>query len=188
MSEVAVETTEKTNVMEETSVSEATTKQMTRGDYFKAEHLVQTGKSETLPDGRNIKEVQNGLVDLQKQQENAQAEKDKRWAHQANKNSEQKSGDQFLKEKVEVSGFTNGASSARPVSEIPKSNEDDWEEPENDLPNDLPGRTHFLKHTAPITRLEDVAKLDLAALDAIPGIGKVTAAAVLAYGKEPSSE
>ncbi len=187
MSEVAEEPTEKTNVnvMEEASISEAATKQMTRGDYFKAEHLVQTGKSDTMPDGRNIVEVRQGLVDLQKQQETAQAEKDKRWIEQANKNAGQKTGAEFLKEKLEVSGFANGAVSARPISEAVQSKEDDWQEPENDLPTDLPGRIHFLRHTTPIVRLEDVAKLDLEGLKAVAGIGKATAESILAYGNQP---
>lgn len=178
------EVTEKTNVIQETSMSEAATKQMTREDYFKAEHLVQTGKSETLPDGRNIKEVQNRLIELQKEQETARAGKDQKWIDLANKNSGVKTGEGFLKEKIEVSGFANGAVSARPVSEM-EFIKDNWQEPENDLPTDLPGRLYFLKHTTPITRLEAVAELDLEGLKAIPGIGKATAEAILGYLKEP---
>lgn len=179
MSDPNIENTEST--VEENYVSTATTKEMTRGAFMKAEHEVQTGVSETLPDGRTVKEASDSLANLQAQQEKDLAERGKKWMDKAAAKTSMKTGDDFLNEKVQVTGFENGAVSARPIPEIVEDKAP--EEPDNDLPGDFPGRKVFLFATPPITRLEDIAKLDRDALIGINGIGEKTADSVLAYGK-----
>lgn len=178
----AKKTEEKT--VEELSESKATVKTMSREEFMTAEHLVQTGESETLPDGRNVTAVREGLVEMQEKQSAELTERHKKWVDKANENSPQKTGGEFLKEEVEVSGFANGAISARPVSEktdeatpVPSPND-----PLSDLPENFPGRKHLI--AGKVYSLEAVSKLDLDGLKAIDGIGEATAQAILDYKPE----
>lgn len=174
--------------MSESNQSENTefkpkTKEMSREDFMNAEHQVQTGATDVLPDGRTIGEVQKTLSDLQKKQEKELLERDeKRRAKQAQGKTDAGAGDDFLKQKVEVAVAENGATIASPVVEktveTPSSTSD---EPENDLPADLPGRRALL--AAGITSLEKVASFDRETLLGIPGIKDATADKVLSYGK-----
>jgi hypothetical protein len=173
------------NEAEKASMSEATTTEMTREEYYRKEHAVQTGASETLPDGRNIKDVREGLNSLQAQQENDLRKRSQKWLDKSNKNAGIKTDADFLKEKIEVSGFENGAVSARPFSvetlAAPPTQSNVANEPLSDLPADFPGRKHLI--AGKVYSLEAVAKLDRDGLIAIDGIAETTADKILAYGK-----
>jgi len=158
------------------------TKEMTREEFLRAEHELQMGITDKLPDGSDLKDVQKNIAKLQKEQEEALRARDDR-----NRAKPEGETANYLSEKVEVTVAENGVMTASAVVETPVKT-DDWTEPENDLPADLPGRLHFLKHEPPITRIEEIAKLDKSGLTAIAGIGGKTADAVLLYDKEPSNE
>jgi hypothetical protein len=180
MSETKKKTEEKT--MEQLTESKATTKEMSRDEYFQAEHLVQTGQSETLVDGRKIKDVQKDLVELQNQQDAERAKRDQKWIDAAKDQSGVKTGEEFLNETVQVTGFANGVTSARSVPEETETPVlgTDPNAPLSDLPENFPGRKELI--AGKVYSLEAVAKLDLDGLKAIDGIGKATAEAILAYG------
>lgn len=159
------QTVEKENVF----VSEASVCEMTRGEFMKAEHLVQTGQSETLPDGRNVSEVQKNLASLQKEQEEALRERFK----------SDDAGTDYFNQTVEVTIFDNGATSARPLSESVAQKPPS---PASDIPGDFPGRDALI--AAGVANLEQVSKLDAQALVGIKGIKDATAEKILAYGKD----
>lgn len=155
--------------------------EMTREDLMQKEHLVQTGATDTLPDGRTVAQVQESLVNIQKQQADDLRKRDEEKRKKGDKSAPETS---YLSEKVEVVVHENGVMSASPVAEAsteppPSSGEDS--EPANDLPTDYPGRKAFL--AAGITSLEKIASFDRDALLSIPGIKDATADKVLSYGK-----
>lgn len=150
--------------------------EMSREEFQQWEHEVQTGKRDTLPDGRKISAVQAENTRLQLEQEKVYGRKETD-ASVSDEAAE-------VSKKVSVSISATGAMSARPAVEAteeqPKA--DHGRETQSDLPEDFPGRKALI--AADVSLLEKVAKLDLDGLKAIPGIGDATAEAIINFGKE----
>ena len=158
------------------------TEEMTREEYLLAEHKVQTGVSDTLPGGAKVADVQKSLSDLQNQQHADLLKRDEDKRAKKTEGEPVTAKDAFFNEKLGVTVAENGAVIATPAVEKtdqPASGAD--QEPENDLPADLPGRKSLL--AAGVHTLEKLATLDFDALTAIPGIKDATAEKILSYGK-----
>jgi hypothetical protein len=155
--------------------SKAVTTEMTREEFMKVEHLVQTGQSDTLPGGKTVAETFENLVNLQRQQEKELQERGAKYAE----NSGIQSKEDFLSEMLEVSTFENGAVSARPKAEK-TADESPAHGAETDIPLNFPGRKVLIARGL---NLEKVSTLDRDALIAIDGIAEATADKILAYGK-----
>lgn len=152
--------------------------EMTQAEFMQKEHLVQTGVTDELPDGRKVADVQKFLAEEQARQE----EQLKQLGEERRKKRAEKKGEptEVKSEKIEVVVHENGViTGSNPVIDEPAPPNN--QEPDNDLPPDLPGRKHFL--AAGIVSLEKVASFDLEALQGIAGIGDATAEKVLTYGK-----
>lgn len=164
---------------EETITTTEETKTMTREELMAHEHKIQTGETNILPDGRTVDEAWTENLRLQAEQEEALRERGKQWADLGREQSP-KTGEDFLKEKVEVRVSDSGAISARPVkteADVDLSGGDPPTVP-NDLPADFPSRDAL--YAAGVT-FALVKTLDKDALLELKGIGEASADKILAY-------
>lgn len=157
-----------TPAMRET-VTEAKTVEMTREDFAKLENDLQNGKTDKLPDGRTIREVQKDLDALQKQQAKELLEREEKKRQEK---AEKDGNPQEVTEKVQVTVNPTGAMFAGAIPLTPPP-------PESDLPEDFPGRKALIAaeigfETAKAMSREDLLK--------IAGIGEATADAILNFG------
>lgn len=153
------------------SEKETATQEMDLDEFQKIERDIQTGVRDTLPDGRTISDVQEGLENLQKKQERERGVK-------KGANPEEPAE---TTQTVEVTVAENGVMSARPVTEDARPAKDKETEPESDLPPEFPGRKALI--AGGVLTLEAVGKLDRDGLVGIKGIKEATADSILAYGK-----
>ncbi len=155
--------------------------EMTRAEFMKAEHALQTGETDVLPDGRKVSEVRESLFALQKQQEEDLKKRgQERRARYVESKGETLTKSDFLSEKLEVVVQESGATSARPLTETVEE-EIPPPPPANELPHDFPGRSRLI--AAGFTTIEAVKKLKKPALLKIEQIDEAAAEAILAYGK-----
>lgn len=157
---------------------------MTREEVMASEHKIQTGESSILPDGRTVSEAWQENLKLQTEQAEKLAERGEAQRGRDNFGGfSQKSGEDFLKEQVEVRVAKTGAVSASRVeTEIAAraAAESPARLPANDLPEDFPMRDALYAAGANLSVIKTLNKESLVELK---GIGDAAAEKILDYGK-----
>jgi hypothetical protein len=139
---------------------------MSPEDFQQMEREIQLGVRTTLPDGREI-------ADVQKESEKRQLEQEK----ERREKYLPAPVDSDAPKNLEILVAENGAMSARPITEAV---EEKVAVAVSDLPENFPARDVLV---AAGINLETVASLDREALLGIKGIGEKTADLILDYGE-----